>query len=398
MPVQQQMSSFAKKLGGRVAQANAEHKEAPVDTGNRRLPGGIRNGIARLVSMYTKEYEDDKNGTGTKGQTFFRASAVVITPAIHDGEKVAGMLTQKIVPLCDMPAKGKRKASTFSENWFEFQNLFKLLGVAPCQETPATDPTGQKTEAYFFAAMKALTDPVRMKVNPVYISFSTRAWTPDKPHGWKEGDPVPQEMVFETWHGLATFNGKIDPASGVTQQAPQQPPLTSLPPKQTAPPPESTKSVEELVQVAMDDPQGATTEGTAAHSELERRAWANGWTKEDTGVVDTWAEVGQMALNPKQEPSNVDQPPTPEPPVQDQPPAIVVGSRWKFAKRTKDGEKLKNSKGEEFPPQEVEVTSMDLANGTCTVKTVKDNKVVLDVRTKEPINVKFEWLEYDIPY
>ncbi len=72
---------------------------------------------------------------------------------------------------------------------------------------------------------------------------------------------------------------------------------------------------------------------------------------------------------------------------------VGVGSKWKFAKRTKDGAKLKNVKGEEFPPQDVEVVSMDTAAKTCTVKTVKDGKDVVDIKSKKPVVVKWKWLE-----
>jgi hypothetical protein len=175
----------------------------PVDTGYRPVGPGIRNGIAKLITMYTKQYEDDTNGPGTKGRTFFRASAIVVLPERHEREKIAGQITSVVIPLCDMPAKGQRKAVSFSENWHKLKKLFKLLGVAPCPETPTTDPTGQRAEAYFFAAMKTLTDPVRVDTNPVYISFSTRGWTPPA----TKAQPNPQEMVFETWHGLAMVAG-----------------------------------------------------------------------------------------------------------------------------------------------------------------------------------------------
>lgn len=385
MPVQQQMSSFAKKMGGRVAQANAEHHDKPIDTGNRRLPAGIRDGIARLSAMYTKEYEDDKNGPGTKGQTFFRASAVVVSPAEYNGEKVAGQVTQVIVPLCDMPAKGMRKAVSFSANWYEFQNVFKLLGVAPCPETPQTDPTGQRTEAYFFAAMKTLTDPVRMKTNPVFLNFSTRGWTPAA----TPAQPKPTEMVFETWHGLAQYNGQVDPAAGVTEQPspmtepPKQEPFNEFPPQaQTTDP---ADEVAALVETAMNDPEGATDEGGAASARLEELAWAAGWSKEQTAGATDWAQVGDMALNP----------PTANVPIVTPTAQIIpaVGGKYKFAKRTKDGAKLKNNKGEEFPAQEVEVVSVDAAAKTCTVKTAKDGKPVVDIRSKQPVSVKFEWLE-----
>lgn len=411
MPVQQQpMSSFAKKLGGRVAAANEEHKDKPIDTGNRRLPAGIRDGVARLSTMYTKEYEDDKQGM--KGQTFFRASAIVMSPEQHKGEKVAGMVTSIIISLCDVPEKGDRKAKPLSENWFEFQNVFKMLGIAPCPETAATDPTGARTEAYFFAAMKQLTDPVRMKTNPVYISFSTRGWTPPP----NPRNPKPDEMVFETWHGLATWDGKVDPGVGMqdnlaTQPPPAPPPQTQTATRQAAAPPPTNGQppqyqpggepdpedvVAALIEIAMNDQEGATEEGFAASQQLEQMAWAAGWTPEQTAKADDWAAVGNMALNP---PTQAVTAPATTTPSTNGRPEVTVGSRWGFCKRDKAGAKLKNKDGVEFPAQDVEVVSVDSAAKTCVVKTTKDNKEVVDVRSKKPVQVSWAWLEdQPLPY
>lgn len=407
MPMQQQMSSFAARLGGRVAQANAEHRDKPVDTGNRRLPAGIRSGVAKLSSMYTKQQTED-GGKTPKGEVFFRASAIVMSPEHHNGEKTAGLLTSVIIPLCDVPAKGQRKAESFSDNWYEFQNLFKLLGIAAPTETPQTDPTGQRTEAYYLAAMKTLTDPKRP---PVYIEFSTRGWTPPA----TTAQPRPEEMVFETWHGLASAelvariggaNGQHNPVAGVSV-APvlTQPTFNEFdPPPAAAPAPVQAPTadgdtgadntdladrVAVLVETAMNDPEGATEEGTAASSELEKLAWANGWSKDQTANAADWVQVGDMALSTPQATTTQLAPVT----GANAAVPVLVGGKWKFCKRTKEGAKLKNNKGEEFPPQEVEVTTVDAVAKTCTVKAVKDGKDVVDIRTKKPVAVKWEWLE-----
>jgi len=420
MPVQTQQSNLAAKLGGRISAANAEHKDKPIDTGNMQLPAGIRGGVAKLSSMYTKEYPDDKNGPGTKGQLFFRASAIALSPEFHDGQKVAGGVTSVVIPLCDMPAKGHRKASSFNDNWYEFQNLFKLLsnGAIVCQETAQTDPTGQKTWAFYVAAMQALTDPKR---EPIHVDFSTRRWTPPP----TPAQPKPTEMVFENWNGLAQWNGKHNPAAGVNQaptnlqpDAYTQAPTAATNPVGALNPTGEVQSAEpfnefaggtidqadvvaSLVEIAMNDPQGATEDGAKASMQLEEIAWGIGWTKEQTGAAADWVAVGDMALNP---------PPAPTPTLEQaaaqfpNSPTITaaaaaahsgptVGSKHKFAKRTKDGAKLTDNKGTAFPPQEVEVVTVDTATKTCTVKTVKDGKSVVDIRTKQPVAVKFEWLE-----
>ncbi len=156
----------------------------------------------------------------------------------------------------------------------------------------------------------------------------------------------------------------------------------------------------------MNDPEGATTEGANASARLEEIAWTVGWSKEQTAGAEDWAAVGDMCLNPPTPPTPaappaqvaVPAPIQPGTPVIFQtsgapPTAIMPGGKYKFAKRTRDGLKLRNNKGEEFPPQEIEVTTVNVTNKTCTVKTVKDNKPVVDIRSKQPVDVKFEWLE-----
>lgn len=149
----------------------------------------------------------------------------------------------------------------------------------------------------------------------------------------------------------------------------------------------------------MSDPTGATEDGAYASGRLEEMAQARGWTKQQTTNASDWAAVGAMALS---------DPPAaaPTPGTNGAPPAAapqigtggpVLGSRWLYAKRTKDGVRLKNNAGEPFPPQEVEVAAVDVAGGTCSLKYAKDGKDVTDIRGKKPAEVKWEWLEAAVP-
>lgn len=146
--------------------------------------------------------------------------------------------------------------------------------------------------------------------------------------------------------------------------------------------------VASLVETAMADPDGAVESTT----KLEQMAWANGWSKEQTGKAADWSVVGDMALSKPQ-----DFPPKEQPAAASTQPStamtVTVGSKWMFAKRTKDGERLKDAKGQPFPPNQVEVVTVDESAKTCTVKTTKDGKNVVDIRSKQPVAVKFEWLE-----
>lgn len=389
MAEQQQVSGLFAKLGGRLAAANAQSVGKPVELSNRRLPPGIRNGIAKLQSMQYKVQERD-DGKTPKGEMYWVAAAVVMSPEMHNGEKIVGKQTIISIPMCDTPKKGMREAKSFSEYYKEMRDHIVSLGIDDCRET---DP--QKIDQYWLAAMKALTNPK----HPVYVSFSTRGWTPPA----TQQQPKPTEMVIEDWHGKAELpsNGQpFDPAAGVTSAPPSLPPATRpfnefAPPPQMSKPPELVEPQDEgdhvynigvLVQVAMDDPDGATEEGSHAIAQLEETAWKMGWSKTQTTNAQNWAKVGEMCLRP---PNGVVG--TAAPNTSGGIPAI--GSVWKFSKRTKEGAKLKNRNGEEFPPIEVRVSSVDSASSICHVESVKDSSPVVDVRTKQPIAVKFEWLE-----
>ncbi len=409
MPMQQTNSNLAARLGARMASANAAVKGKPPNLRPQRLPGGINDGTAKLSTLYIKQQDKD-DGMVPKGADFFRGSAIVMSPESHDGQKVAGAITQVLIPLCDVPAKGLRKGKSFEEGYDAWRSILQALSNCPdCPETDKSDPTGQKTQAYWFAVMAALTRPLNEGGKPVYISFSTRSWKPPA----TAQQPNPEEMVFEEWHGLANenqLNGQItkpNPAAAVMSRppvptAPSTPPTTA-PVTQMAPrgavqglgaapepEPEPANLAEEvaaLVEIATEDPSGDTPEGVAASERLEELAWAAGWGKAQTKGASDWAAVGEMAL------SSPDGLP---PQGEDAAPEIhilPVGSKHKFCKRTKAGERLKNSKGVEFPPIDVEVISVDVDGKTCTVKAIKDGKTILDIQSKQPVQVKWDWLE-----
>ena len=414
MAVQMQQSSLAAKMGGRLAAVNGECTGQPLDLGRQRLPKNIKEGVAKVQQLTWKVQEKD-DGKIPKGELYFSGAAVCKYPVVHDGIKVEGRQTFFQIPLCDVPAKGLRKGSTFKENFNKFRSLMESFGVAPCMENGQSDPTGAKTEAYWQAAMKALTNPQR--VPPVYVVFETRGWKAPKAANESDEDfRNRDEMIIEDWLGgaspdqVAKIGTHGGPGAGVTlaTDAPvfsefSEPPTTQVssnghPPSKT--PPVATDAADNneygsledevaaLVEVAMGDIDPPTEEMESARARLEDLAWAAGWTSDDTNdppkpFTNDWVGIGDMALNPPTkaaEPLQVGAP-------------VKVGEKWNFTKRTKDGAKLKNNKGEELAAQEVEVTAVDEAARTCTVKGTKDGKEVMDVRTRKPVEVKFEWLE-----
>ena len=422
MPVQNQASTLAQRFGSRISQSNAEHKDKPLDLGFKRLPAGIKNGKGKLHTIAMKFYGQDEKIVALRGQEYLHVVGVVMSPESHEGEKIAGAQMFLRFPLCDIPANPQNaysKPKSFSHNWYEFQQFFMRFGINPPNENQQTDPTGAKTLAYYMAAIQTLSSG-----RPRYYSFETRAW---RPAGAKE------DRIEEEWGKECEWDGKVDPGSGVSTQpsvmAPpptgpdqtlqqalgaqeqqmQEPPFnefasgtSELPPTTGHPVADKGDIVAALVEIAMADPQGATEDSRNATAQLEDLAWAAGWTKEQTASAADWAAIGDMALNSP--PATTSAPVVaPTGTATNSPtilavgggvlPAPVAGMKFKFAKRTKNGGKLTDAKGTEFPAQDVEVVSVNEAAKTCIVKSVKDGKTIVDIRTKVPVDVKFEWLE-----
>jgi hypothetical protein len=417
MPVQTQTSSVAQKFGARIAAANAEHKDKPLDLGFKRLPPGIRDGVGKLHTVQLKQYGQDEKIVALRGQEYLQVIGVVKYPKVFNNETTEGHQMFLRYPLCDIPANPNNsysKAKSFSDNFYDFQQFFMRFGFNPPNETTQTDPQGTKTWAFYLGAIQALAAKVVGNDGPHY-DFTTRSWftkpTVQAPKG--------EERIEEEWGKQCEWNGRVDPAAGVDVQPPFNPatqpePFTEPPTGQVMVGNLSANNqtftdagvahqdpadiVAALVECAMNDPEGATADGANAAQSLEEAAWLAGWTKDDTKNAENWAAVGAMVLTtPQTAPTAAPAAATTTLQATEQSSMswtgnIVPGTKCKFAKRTKDGAKLCDAGGKPFPPQEVEVVTVNLTNKTCTVKT-KDGKAVVDIRTKSPIDVKFEWLE-----
>lgn len=409
MPVQQGQSLLAAEMGGLLSAAAAEHRDAPIKTGFQRLPGGIKFGIAKLQKFgwFKREKKEGQEGGGKVpvGKMYCQATAAVLYPHEHGGHPTAKMQTSKFIALCATEARPEYQvpAKDFKENFADFISLLKLLSNSTmvCQETPQTDPNGVKAELFYKACMARLTDP---KHAP-YIVFSTKEMPKKKKMNESEEEFKQREpFVIENWMRVATPEdlaaagiGPHNPAAGVNvlaspngQSHPTDAPpdlspdglpvnsrIHSMAPEESADEPNMEDVVTELVAVASDDPQGNTPEGQEAHSRLKQLAQDNGWTEQQVDEATTWEQVGDMALNASE----------------DQPQAITVGAKFKYASRDRNGNKVKDKKGEEFPAEEVEITSVDEASQTCTLKRVRDGKDICAVGSRKPVSVKFDWLE-----
>jgi len=391
MAAQVTVGMLSKAMGGQLAGASDKYRDAPIDTGMLRLPAPIKNGLAKLtaIAWFVQEKE---GGFVPKGKVYCQARAVVLEPKEFGGMKLEGRAsTTQFIPLCATPEKGKRAARTFDENFGDFINLLKVLsdGKMVCPHTPKDDPTGVKSDQFYHACMTQLLDVK----NPVYISFSTRGYTPPK----TPLNPKPEEQVYETWHGTAKPQDTFDPGAGVNVQA--QPTVNSdAAPEMGAdgfpanPADADTVVTEELsladeldqlVEIVEADPDGATEEGAAAARRIEELAWDRGWTEEETSSAANWIAVAKMALHGREGFAAVEQ----------ESKSVSVGDKVKFCKRDGKGEKLKNKQNEPFPPLEYEVVSVDADAGTCSLKSTRDGKPLIDLKTKQPIAVKLEWLE-----
>lgn len=407
MPVQTTVSALAARLGNQVAEAYAKHKDAPVDTGFQRLPPDIKGGVAKITFMGLELTKDDKAGPGTKGLERFRVSAAVVysgnpnSPNEHTWIEATGpyrgqprtmrvinLTTSKFVPMFTIPAKGKpgepgyREEVPFADNLFEFQNIFKMLRVPPCE-----GKTTLEILTYFENAWKALmADP---KNKPVFIRFSTRQWTPPLTATEirdKKKLEDKEVVVFEEWHERVDWTGTPQPPGGVTL-APS-PGSNGSAAHDNGPPPVGAdgmailppgQSLEERVAALLK----AVETDESAGPPLLQLAWDRGWTEEETSSA-SWVEVGEMALS---------DPATEEENQESQDGKPTIGSKWNYTPRDSAGNKMKGPDKKELPSEEIELVTVDEANKTCTAKKVKDGRDVLNQRTRKPMNVKWEWLE-----
>lgn len=168
-------NGLAAKLGGKGQQAFNAHKddETTISAGGD-LPAGIENGVAKVVECKFDTYKEGDS----KGEFYFRASAVVMAPVEFEGDKIEGRRTSIMEAVCDTPkATGKRR--TLDDHLAWVLNEMRKMGV----ETSGLDYSNLEAAA---AAIK--------EAGP-FIRFRT----------WK-GKPTeqyPNPRVTHEWRGVA---------------------------------------------------------------------------------------------------------------------------------------------------------------------------------------------------
>lgn len=353
MAEQQEVSLIAMGLGAAIAEAFEAAKDAPVEFGQQRLPGGIENGVAQLTTMSWSTYKTGDN----KGKPFFRAAGVVVEGVTDKGtdkeRSWAGQQTSIMIPLHATP--NRQTKTTLAHHYADFLNVFKQFQVSmPDGMRPgeSREAMGARVDAYFKAAAKIMTDPSK----PLYFAF--RTWQGKKqttgPYAGKE------PIVNEEWQGLIQYSPAPEPTAngairdhtlapaGANPTAPipttltaprfEEPPMTSRqttvgggtftappaqaapapfptpaatpaaappvapppPPIQAAPAPEPSGPTDwsELGLFADDDPNGATAEGKAAVFAIQDAAMKAGLTAEQIGGAASWSAVAEwLAAN-----------------------------------------------------------------------------------------------------
>lgn len=186
MAGQTQTNQTAVKLGAGFLQANAAAAKSTTKIeDNGRLPAGIENGVARLVSMKIMPIGAGKQNAG---KPMFNAQAVVLKPEYVDGVKVSGRRTSMMEMLFDTPGKKRATVKDHVEHVYAY---LRTLGVDTNMLLSAKteDELKKKLEAVFQLLVNKKTT----------ISF--RTWKGQVqttgPYAGKE------PLVNETWGGLA---------------------------------------------------------------------------------------------------------------------------------------------------------------------------------------------------
>ena len=117
-------SGLSKKLGSAGEKAFNTHKSTEIElVGGGGLPGGIENGIARLVECKFDQFKKGNN----EGEYYFSASGVVVEPHKVGKIPIQGLRTQiGPEPLCDTPTRSRK---TLDEHIKWVLNEMKKLGA-----------------------------------------------------------------------------------------------------------------------------------------------------------------------------------------------------------------------------------------------------------------------------
>lgn len=194
MPSQSGSSSVLAKLGNKLNQAVGKHKadETVYPTGGR-LPPGIEQGVAQLISITFGEFKSGPN----QGKPFAMAQGVVKLPTEHRGIPIEGLRTNwGPEPLCDTTDRNN-KTTTFEEHVGNVLNMFRMLGLN----------TAEYDDGDLGGMAEAL---VAAEPHFRYRTWEMKAKPPE----------FPNPRQGETWGGSCEHSGELsDPVQDNTAQA-----------------------------------------------------------------------------------------------------------------------------------------------------------------------------------
>lgn len=350
MPAQVVQSLLMKKLGSEFVKAHEEFKNVKPEP-KGELPGGIRNGIARLVNCKIVEIAKGKTN---EGQLMFYASGSVVLPLEHDGIPIKGLFTQIMEPIFATPTRTRK---TVAEHIKWVYGELASLGLSLGSLKPDT----------IEQAMEAL------RKSPPYFRFHT--WQPPKATTGKYAGKDTMTMHF--WDGKVDYkpDTATDKKNAVADSSPiVEPPVPdSLPDEHPEAPDKDTKIREQPTQTAGDiDPDmidkgdidslamlADDNQDLVAGQSLIDQALSVGVTKKQTDDAKTFKEIAELikaAKNPSQNGDGSIE--------------IGMGEHWKFYPpdpRTKEKSKEAITG---------EIIHIDEASNTVNLKNIANTKFI----------------------
>lgn len=275
------------------------------------LPGGITNGVAKLVEARRGQYKTGKN----QGEDFLYLAGVVVEPKTavdikkiwKDGKvqivssrevKVEFQRTSVMLPLCEEVRKDGTVV-TLEENVAKALNELRLLGGPECTE-------GVEDENDLDNLLTALVGPEK-KDGP-YFRFSTQWKDPNKEY--PEGGVWPHK-----WYGTKGLENYEQAESGGTEDetvapakpAPKNGSATTAKGTAVATAKKTTPKQEEVSPDEVD--QGdldalvvrAGKKDAKAQTQLKDMYLAAGYSEEDFDATSDWEGVVEGIRNPKTE-------------------------------------------------------------------------------------------------
>lgn len=417
-------SALLKRLGPKFEQAFQSAKGEVLEV-RRDLPGGIKNGIARLVDCKFDEHKDGAN----KGKVFFYAAASVLEPAFfndgHRSFKIEGLRTSITEPIYDTPNRSRK---TLEEHAQWVTKMLGLLYGRPLTDfnegTDMADVVALLLEEQPFISFETSTLPQAKAVQKGKSWFVVQNGRADVgPFATQEalkekfpnigGDP----MIYHSWGGRVDYTSVVTEAVQDNSTLPTNgsPPETEaarvtnrlLPrgvQRSTTQVPEPSPAEEPEIVGDIDPSQfdefgdldslaeRADAQDAKAQDQLKAIALKAGISEEDFDASKTFQDAKEMILNVGKTDGGEERieegsegEPEPEPRT------IKKEDIWMYQVPTFDGKTKRWLPAKKAV--ECEVMSVNVKERTCTLKVLDTGKIVSTAvdKAKKPIPLSVSW-------